>query len=122
MAMNIETLRRLPTAELLRAVDRSQPEVRALAERVERAEAACLGALAGEIVAGADSAPVDEAARIRAGCSHLQTVVVKARLCGLLSAQTLRCIEDEIDLNLASAKIIDGVDDLVQGFFGSPAA
>ena len=69
--MEIETLRALPTAELLRVVDRATPEVRALAERVERAEAAVLVALAGEVAASADTTPLDEAERIRAASSHV---------------------------------------------------
>ncbi len=105
--MTIETLRALPTAELLRVVDRSQPDVRALAERVERAEAACLGALAGEVAANADIAALDEAERLRSASSHLLAVVRRAHRLGVVSGSLAQQVEAEAELNFASLALMD---------------
>lgn len=106
-ALKIETLRALPTAELLRVVDRATPEVRALAERVERAEAAVLAALAGEMAASADTAPLDEADRIRAASSHVLSVVRRAHRLGVVSGALAQQVEAEAELNCAAAALME---------------
>lgn len=105
--MAIETLRALPTAELLRVVDRATPQVRALAERVERAEAACLGALAGEAAASADITAMDEAERLRSASSHLLAVVRRAHRLGVVSGSLAQQVEAEAELNFASLALMD---------------
>ena len=104
--MAIETLRALPTAELLRVVDRAAPQVRALAERVERAEAAVLAALAGEVAASADATPLDEAERIRAASSHVLAVVRRAHRLGVVSGSLAQQVEAEAELNCAAAELM----------------
>ncbi len=105
--MAIETLRALPTAELLRVVDRAAPQVRALAERVERAEAAVLAALAGEMAASTDTTPLDEAERIRAASSHVLAVVRRAHRLGVVSGSLAQQAEAEAELNCATAALME---------------